>query len=65
MEVSKEMVSQALLDYRAKNQLSQEAIAQKLGCSPMQILRWEKKKTLPNILSLKMLKEFKILSYGP
>lgn len=63
--ITKAAVSRALLDYRGKNHFSQEALAYKLEVSPMQVLRWEKKKTMPNRLSLKLLCELKILSYEP
>lgn len=61
LELTKEEVAKAILNYRSEHQLSQDQLARKLGIYIRQLNRWENKKVLPNQLSLRLLKEARIL----
>ena len=54
-------IAQAIKSYRAKHSLTQRELADKLGVSAMQIMRWENNKTQPNILSTKALQALGVL----
>ena len=54
-------IAQAIKSYRAKHSLTQRELADKLGVSAMQIMRWENNKTQPNILSTKALQSLGVL----
>lgn len=54
-------VSEILKEYRIKNDLSQEELAQKLNISFVSLNRWERGKSAPSRLALMRMKELKIL----
>jgi len=43
--------------YRSLNNLTQDGLAKKLGCTVMQILRWENGKNKPNRISTQILEK--------
>lgn len=59
--MTKEYVGSAIRKFRAANNLSQQQLANKLGISNMQIMRWENGHTMPNLLAMRALRELKIL----
>lgn len=62
MPLTKEQLSRAIKMFRSINNMTQLELAEKLGTSAMQIIRWENKKTLPNLLSTKALIELGVLN---
>lgn len=50
-------IADAMSNYRRKHRLSQLDLAEKLGCSRRQIVRWEKGAAYPHVTQLRKLKE--------
>lgn len=58
----KAQIASSIKRFRAANGLSQQSLANKLGISNMQIMRWENGRTMPNLLAIKALKDLGILT---
>jgi DNA-binding transcriptional regulator YiaG len=58
------IVQQRLRLFRAKNRLTQDRLARKLGINRIQIIRWESGDFKPQKLVINLLEEYDILDKG-
>lgn len=60
-EFTKQQIGEAIKSFRRRHGYSQQELADKIGISNIQIMRWENAKTMPSLLAIKALRDLKIL----
>lgn len=60
-ETEKEVLSLKLKAFRAEHRLTQIELADKIGVSKAQIIRWEQRKNRPNKIAVKRMEDLGIL----
>jgi len=60
-ENRKKAIGHAILVYRKGNRMTQQGLAEKLGVTKMEIIRWENARNMPSQLAMAKLKEHGII----
>ena len=60
-ENQKKAIGQAILVYRTGHRITQQDLAEKLGVTKMEIIRWEGARNMPSQLAIAKIKELGII----